>query len=175
MDPNQNLPIEISPNQKRKGFRCQADIQETYWRDHQDGNKVMGLIRRTFIHLDKEVFVPLYTSLVRSHLEYAQSVWSPHSKGGIRRLEQVQRNATRLVNGTQGMNYHQRLKYLNLPTLLHRRTRGDMIALYKMLHSIYDSECIPRLHRIEGVTRGHPIKLFKMRTLRLDLRRNFSL
>ena len=48
-----------------------------------------------------------------------------------------------------------------------------MIELFKMLHSIYDSECTLRLHMIEGQTRGHPLKLFKMRTLRLDLRRNF--
>ena len=102
IDPIQSLPIEIAPTSSERDLGVVIDDKITF-KGHIGGiikkvNKLMGLIRRTFIYLDKEVFVPLYTSLVRSHLEYAQSVWSPHSKGGIRRLEQVQRNATRLVN-----------------------------------------------------------------------------
>ena len=89
MDPIQNLPMEIAPTSNEKDLGVVIDDKMTF-KGHIGGiikkaNKLMGLIRRTFIYL----FVPLYTSLVRSHLEYVQSVWSPHSKGGIRRLEQV--------------------------------------------------------------------------------------
>ena len=43
-------------------------------------NQIMGLIRKSFTYLDKKSFKRLYTALVRPHLEYAQSVWSPHLK-----------------------------------------------------------------------------------------------
>jgi len=37
--------------------------------------------------MDKETFVSLYKSLVRSHLEYAAAVWSPHAMGQTEEIE----------------------------------------------------------------------------------------
>jgi len=45
---------------------------------------MLGLIKRNFIYLTEEAFVTLYKSLVRSHLEYANSVWNPHRQGLIK-------------------------------------------------------------------------------------------
>ena len=44
----------------------------------------LGIIKRNFIYLDEDAFVMLYKSLVRSHLEYANSVWNPHRLGLIK-------------------------------------------------------------------------------------------
>ena len=41
-------------------------------------NSIAGVIRRSFIALDEYIFKKLFTALVRPHLEYAQSVWSPY-------------------------------------------------------------------------------------------------
>jgi len=54
--------------------------------------------KRNFIYLDEDAFVMLYKSLVRSHLEYANSVWNPHRLGLIKYLEKVQMRATILLN-----------------------------------------------------------------------------
>ena len=41
----------------------------------------------------------LYIAWIRSRLEYASVVWSPHTKRNINNLEQVQRRATRFLVG----------------------------------------------------------------------------
>ena len=43
-------------------------------------NKILGMIRRNFVFLNKENFLLLYKSLVRPHLEYCIQVWCPHLK-----------------------------------------------------------------------------------------------
>ena len=102
---------------------------------------MVGLIRRTFTLLDLKTFSKLYTSLVRPHLEYAQCIWSPHLKKYQRQIENVQFRATKLIDKLQNVNYPERLKRLNLPTLAFRRFRGDLIELYKHFHC-YDRDII---------------------------------
>ena len=38
-------------------------------------NQMMGLIKRTFVHLDKEIFIKLYKALVRPHVEYGNTLY----------------------------------------------------------------------------------------------------
>ena len=40
-------------------------------------NKLLGLIRRSYVYLDNETVKTLYTSLVRPHLEYGNTAWCP--------------------------------------------------------------------------------------------------
>ncbi len=61
-------------------------------------NKARGMlyfIKRSFICLTKETFVPIYIALVRSHLEYATQANCPYLKNDINHLERIQRAATR--------------------------------------------------------------------------------
>ena len=81
-------------------------------------------------------FILLYKSLVRSHLEYGQSVWSPYLLKHIDLIEGVQRRATKLIHNLKNLPYSERLKRLNLPTLVYRRARGDMIETYKIMHGV---------------------------------------
>ena len=101
----------------------------------------MGLIRRSFSFLDCDLFRRLYTTFVRPHLEYAQSVWSPHLIKQVKMIENVQIRATKLVDGLSDLEYHERLEKLELPTLKYRRARGDMIQLYRHFH-IYDRSTV---------------------------------
>jgi hypothetical protein len=109
--------------------------------------------------------------MVRSHLEYANCVWSPHTVQDIKNVEKVQMRATKLLKEINYMSYIDRLKYLNLPTLLYRRLRGDMIMVYKLMSGIYDSNFACHLVKPNNyVTRGHHLRLFK-RHVQFDLRK----
>ena len=126
-------------------------------------NGIMGLIRRTFCYLDAELFKKLYTTFVRPHLEYAQSVWSPHLRSQIKQLENVQIRATKLVDGMKDMEYSDRLRMLDLPTLLYRRERGDMIEIWKHFNA-YDQQTLPTNFKpILRTTRCHDLKLTRNR------------
>lgn len=128
------------------------------------GNQIMGIIRRSFRHLNKRIFKKLFTSMVRPHIEYAAPTWNPHQKQDIRRLESVQRRGTKQVPDLKNMSYKERLQALDLPTLAYRRMRGDLIETYKIVNGKYDpivTELLPR-HKAQGtVTRGHQLKLQK--------------
>jgi len=87
----------------------------------------------------------LYKALVRSHLEYANTVWSPYKQYLIEEEEKVQKRATTLVHGYKRLPYTERLKYLKLPTLKYRTHRGDMIETYKIVHGLYDTAVAPSL------------------------------
>ena len=103
----------------------------------------MGLNMRSFNFLEYGMFRILYTTFVRPHIEYAQSVWSPHLAKYVNILENVQVRATKLVDGMKGLDYADRLRKLNIPTLQHRRLRGDMIQVWKHIHS-YDKLTLPK-------------------------------
>jgi hypothetical protein len=138
-------------------------------------NKMTGLIKRSFTYLEYETFLLLYKSMVRSHLEYAQNVWSPYKVKHIEALEKVQRRATKIVPGLHKLSYTQRLKKLRLPTLAFRRVRGDMIETFKIINNIYDPEACPTLqHAAYLSTRGHGNKLFKMHSVKNIRKYSFS-
>ena len=121
-------------------------------------NSIAGLIRRSFEYLDAPMFKMLFTALVRPHLEYAQSVWSPYLKKHIEAIEKVQRRAFKKVPDLTNMTYEDRLRELKLPTLCYRRYRGDMIEIFKITHGFYDNlvtENFLNLRENKVNTRGH--------------------
>ena len=136
-------------------------------------SRMLGLIRATFTCLD-EITVPrLFTTLVRPHLEYGNIIWSPRFKMDSTEIEKVQRRATKLIPSLRNLCYEDRLRKLKLPSLCHRRRRGDMIQVYKITSGIdrIDPQlffCRPE----KSSTRGHSQKLTKQHS-RTDLRSKF--
>ena len=128
--------------------------QKLSFEEHINGKvtqafKMLGILRRAFKFLTIESFPPLYKSLVRSHLEYAHAIWHPRLVGLEKKLEAVQRRATKLVSSIRLLEYPDRLRVLNLPTLKYRRIRGDMIELFKLYKGYYNIDvtffCKPKI------------------------------
>jgi len=116
----------------------------------------------------KEVLLPIYTALVRPHLEYCVQFWAPHFKKGKELLERVQGRATRMMRGLEHLSYEERLRKLGLFNL-EKAERGP----YKYLNG----GCQEDGDRLFSVvpsdrTRGDGHKL-KHGKFQLNMRKNF--
>ena len=79
--------------------------------------------------------------MVQSHLEYGASVWSSHTWTLVEELEKVQGHAMKRISALADMSYEERLRRLNLPTLVYRRLRGDMIKhIYTNIFASYTTQ-----------------------------------
>ncbi len=77
-------------------------------------------------------------------------------------LEQIQRLATRLVNGFRPLPYEKRLRRLGLHALRRRRLRGDLIVVYKTLSGGLDLDpSVFFLLPVRPGLRGHPFEVLQ--------------
>ena len=97
-------------------------------------SRLLGPIRATFTCLDKTT-VPRHT-IVQPHLEYGNVIWNPRYKRDKLEIEKIQRRATKLIAEIKQLSYEERLRQLELPSLEHRRRRGDMLQTYKIINGI---------------------------------------
>ena len=76
----------------------------------QKANTILGSMKRGVASRDRAVIVPLYSALVRPHLEYCIQVWGPQRRNVVELLEGVQRRAIKMIRELAHLLYKDRLR-----------------------------------------------------------------
>lgn len=105
--------------------------------------KMLGFVKRNSGEFSNfHTLKILYCSLVRTHLEYASSVWNPHYTNHINMIERVQRKFLHYINykifNNEEFHYDALCQRLNLQPLSLRRRHSDLRLFFKVTNSLID-------------------------------------
>merc|ERR1711963_630999 len=120
-------------------------------------------ILKNFTFRSRDVLLPIFKSIVRPILEYANCAWNTQLQKHKDELESIQRSFTKNIFSVKKLSYEERLKNLKLPSLEFRRLRGDLIQTFKILRHFYDIKTVDSLFQLSNSKqlRGHRLKLTK--------------
>ena len=160
---NNHIISSVAPQQSIRdlGVLFSSNLKFT---DHIDliikkGNKMTFAILRSIKSQDPKILINLFNTYIRSILEFASPIWSPHTKINIKKIEKIQKrflfSVFRRIRDThinkdrlETPSYIQLLELFKVETLEQRRKKIDL----KLFHNI-----------IWGFTRVKPSKAFNFK------------
>ena len=155
-------PLESCDTEKDLGVWVSSNLTSDKQVTEQcaKANKLLGFVRRASRYIQSiQTRRTLYLSIVRCHLGYATQVWSPESIGLLRRVENVQRRATKLILKLPfrcDVTYKTRLQLTNLLPISYWHEFLDIVFFYKAVNNLVfiDSEALPATRQSTRSTRS---------------------
>ena len=126
------------------GILVKNDIT-CYWSDHYNyisskTYRSLNLIRQTISVLSStKTKRSLYLSLVHSQLTYCSQLWRPNLIKDIKRLETIQRRATKFIMSNTSTSYRDRLQSLHILPHMYWLEIQDIMFLVKCLKEPSDN------------------------------------
>jgi len=140
---------------------------------YSKANRMLGVMKRTISYKSTDIMLRLYKSVVRPHVEYCTTAWSPHYAKDKALIERIQHRFTKMLPEIKDLPYNERLQRLNLWTLQGERVRADLIEVFKLINGLTNLNFEVFFEfDTNSRTRGHARKLIKNRFNR-DLRQHF--
>jgi hypothetical protein len=137
-------------------------------------NRVLNFLKRNLKNCPKSIKERAYLTYARPLTEYASTVWDPHTKANIDKVEKVQRRAARFVanNYERKASVTEMIQTLGWPTLQQRRQYFNLTLFYRIIHFhvAIPRTCLPPLisdsttHR----SRHHHSLAFQIPQCRID-------
>lgn len=132
--------LEVVDHAKYLGVDISSNLS---WNHHinrttTSAGKTLGFLRRNIKTRREDIKQCAYKTLVRPQVEYASTVWSPHTQQSIHKVEMIQRRAIRWVkhNYSTYDSVTQMQESLGWRSLEQRRADAQVTMFYKIIHGL---------------------------------------
>ena len=157
-----------SVTRRHKYLGVELDSKLT-WNEHISAitgkpNSSLCFLRRNLYNCPEQIKTQAYYSLVRPNLEYACSVWDPHTQKNIQSIEKVQPRAARFVKKcnqrTPGTitSLLEELKWLSLEQ---RRKQTKLTNLYNIVNGSQKERQTRNYHPLKFINAGCRTNIYK--------------
>ena len=142
-------------------------------------NVLSHIILRCFSSTNVQLLVNLFKTYIRPIVEYNTCSWSPQLKLDIKQVESVQKSFTRKLCQRANIHYtsyDDRLMILKLESLESRRTKNDLILLFKIIHGLINID-FGRFFQFSSLggysLRRHSMQIIPKKVPKTNCRQNF--
>ena len=161
-DGNPRKLLDSTTDERDLGVIISNDLKSTLQcnKAAAKASRIHGMLKKSIQSRKLPIWKLLYKTYIRPHLEFAATVWNPYLKNDISTLEAVQRKVTKTVTNIKHLPYDNRCAAFNITKLDLRRTRGDLIQMYKISNDLDTIEWHKNITVGEprGGHRGHLVR-----------------
>ena len=146
--------------------------QDLNWNKHINNitgkaNRTLGFIKRNVKTKNESVKELAYKTLVRPQVEYASTIWSPHTKQNTQKIEMVQRRAARWVNNNYSTydSVSTMLDNLGWRSLENRRIDSRLFMFHRIIYGYVAIQIPTYFEKPQRFTRHmHPLSYRQIHT-----------